>query len=196
MRNFTKFVAVSSLIIGTLAATTMAASASQPPATTSNAKLAQRQEQKVPTAIQTLEDEDNYYSFELQNCQRKGQAVTCSLLITNTDNQERSLLFYANAGAIYGNSACRIFDTSGNEYFPTNAQIGNIKYTDLLRTNLIQGVPIKASFTYKIPLEVKELAAMELKYHDGKNIKNIQFRKINIVTSNLNSVSSNNRKKK
>ncbi len=173
VRKLVKTIALSSLIFGNTVTGVMAAPISRPTATTSATKLAQRLKQETPKAQQTVED--NGFKFELQNCQRATQRVTCSFLITNIEQQDRDLTLWVNAS-----SNSRIFDSSGNEYIAKEAQLGRDRSTFGATTRLIRSIPAKASVSFDLPQELTKLAVLEVGYDIGRKL---QFRDVSIVGS-------------
>jgi mRNA-degrading endonuclease HigB of HigAB toxin-antitoxin module len=199
MRKFIKVIAVSNLIVAMSAATATALSASQPAATTSNATLAQRAEQGTSTATQTFED--NGLKFDLKNCQRVQQTVTCNLLITNFGNPDRQVGLYGNHNYVYVPKP-QIFDDSGNQYVVKQVQFGKEKSTTNAWTTLIKGIPVKATISFELPQEVTKLAVLEVVVSNDRRYSpdylqgKAQFRDVDIVASNPSSVPRNTPKKK
>ncbi|KJH73253.1 hypothetical protein [Aliterella atlantica] len=150
-KRFVLVTTVSSLIFGI--ATTEITSGS--PAT-----LAQTPQQKKPQG-QASVVEDNSFKFQLQGCQRTGKNVTCSLLVTNLAEKDRSVTIFARSGS-------RSFDFSGNEYAAQIAQIGKDQSSIRAKTVLLTGIPVKASVSFELPGKVTQFAALEISYHsDG-----------------------------
>jgi len=182
MHSGKKFVLVttlSSLIFGI--ATT--AIASDSPAT-----LAQTPQLEKPANEATVV-EDNSFKFQLQGCKRTGKNVTCSLLITNLADQDRTVNLYT---VYWGrrDSGTRGFDFSGNEYSALAVQVGKAQ-GESEGTQLLKGIPIKASVSFEMPRQVTQLAGIEITYYIGNyditgtnnNESKIVFRDVPITLS-------------
>lgn len=115
--------------------------------------------------------EENGFKWELQNCRRAGQKVICNFLVTDTGQRDKEL-------SLIGRSS-RMFDLSGNEYRVTANNIGE----DKTYTNLIRGIPTKASFTFLLPPEVTKIAVFEIIYNSSLDELKLQFRDINVSGS-------------
>jgi hypothetical protein len=181
-RRLAQAIAVSSLIIVTMAATV--ASASQPAAQTSPVTLAQSSRQGQSTANPTIENDD--FRFELQGCQRSGTKVKCNLLITNLADVDRTLWFTADYS---GSHFSRMIDFSGNEYKATLSQLGQGQGSGSYgEVKLIQGMPMKGILSFEgVPQQVSKLAVLEVAhgfYNRGNVYRNVQFRDVGIIGSN------------
>ena len=142
-------------------------------ASDSLATLAQTPQQKKPQGQATVED--NSFKFQLQGCQRTSKNVTCSFLVTNLADKDRSVRIFATSGS-------RSFDFSGNEYAAQIAQIGKDQSSIRADTVLLTGIPVKASVSFELPGRVTQLAALEISYHsDGAS--NAVFRDVPITRS-------------
>ncbi|MBW4556568.1 MAG: hypothetical protein KME59_11610 [Trichormus sp. ATA11-4-KO1] len=122
--------------------------------------------------------EANGFSFQLQNCLRSGTNVTCNLLITKIEDRsgDRDGLFLVNAN----NS--RIINVSGEEFVARSIQLGE-KQGASAQTNLVSGVPLKASISFEVPAQFSKLALLEVGYtfyNPGYNVRTAQFRNVTI----------------
>lgn len=130
--------------------------------------------------------EENGFRFDLQNCQRSGQIVTCNFLITNLRNQNTSLRLDANA---IGQS--RILDFSGNEYIAKQTLIGSEEPFSYTKAELIPNIPVKANITFELPQEVTKAAAFEVHYYtDSSGVSKLQLRNVSLDGSQISN--SNN----
>ncbi len=122
-------------------------------------------------AVQSTEVQG--FTFELKECKRSGESVTCTLLVTNNE-EDRELRLYANDGS----RKSRIFDNLGNEYIARRCKIGNKENPYNAEILLVSGIPTKAilSFT-KISLETTGVALLEVRCRSGDDFK-VQFRNI------------------
>jgi hypothetical protein len=126
------------------------------PSTFPNPSIQPRQPENPQSPVVV---KDNDYEFQLQNCIKKSSTeVICNFLITNLTNSDNSLGI---------SNKTRAFDSSGIEYLTTTYALGSSQVsrsTVGINTKLLQGVPIKSSFTFEVPQDVNELIALELPY--------------------------------
>lgn len=95
------------------------------------------------------------FSFELKECNKLGDRITCEVLITNND-QDRSL---------YLRDSIRIIDDSGNELTASKIKFGAGSPYDV---NLATNIPVKASFVFEpVGSEVTHLALLEIYFQDS-----------------------------
>ena len=115
--------------------------------------------------------EEDGLKWDLQNCQRASQKVTCSFLVTNVGQKDRRFQFADTA---------RTFDLSGNEYTANGSQMGNSDYT-----TLILGISTKASVNFMLPQEITKFAVLEVSFYrrEPGTISKVQFRDVNVIGS-------------
>lgn len=167
---FTLVTALSSLIFGTVAATATVASVSSSDATTSPITLAQASPSKIVV-------EKDKVRFQLDSCRRTGLQVTCSLLITNLA-EDTDITLYAT---YLSSRSSRTVDFSGNQYFAQTVSIGGSeKATRYVETKLFQGIPLKATVSFKLPQKVKQLAIIEIFFRANSNYNTAQFRNVKV----------------
>ncbi|BAZ18915.1 hypothetical protein NIES4071_108000 (plasmid) [Calothrix sp. NIES-4071] len=117
-----------------------------------------------PTAVnsslntQTL----NNFKFQFQGCQRNGERVDCSLLITNLD-KDRNLEIYAS----YNDIISRVIDNKGKVYFAKEVQFGGEKTYNFLRVNMIKDIQFEAVLSYEVNSEVDKFEAVEIRYYNN-----------------------------
>lgn len=180
MKRFPRVFAVSSLIMSILAN-------AQVEATTTNVTLAQATQQETPAFERTIEQQG--WKFELQNCQRVKETVSCNFLITNVGYPERHIQLYGNHN--YSDvSKVQIIDYSGNQYVVKSLRFGNIQHQSEIQQRLIQGVAVAASISIELPQQVNKLAMFEIVYRNGRafwdmdsRIGSAKFRDLEIVTA-------------
>jgi hypothetical protein len=126
---------------------------------------------KQSKAEQVFEDEENGFKWELQNCRRTGQKVTCNFLVTNVGQEDRSVHIDTYES--------RMFDLSGNKYSAKGSQVGNSQLI-----TLIKGIPTKGSIIFELPQEITKVAILEMVlYRITPGSTKLQFRDVNISTS-------------
>lgn len=144
--------------------------------------VAQQSPREILVAQSTV-DEDSNLKFESRGCRRiKPTKVTCDVLIANLGNTRQGLRF-----GVYGN-ATNAIDPSGTVHGAKRVQSGE-SFADIDGSNgtvcgcfsisLASGIPTKVTFTFEIPPEVTELAALDVDFgwsrdnassHQGKRI--------------------------
>jgi hypothetical protein len=109
--------------------------------------------------------EKNGFRFELQRCVRNGDAVDCTLLITNTGQRTRDLKLYSSQASGTGRSPSRAISSSGEEFSTKIYELGNDKttYSWRVRNTLASGVPMRAKFTFNdVTAQTTQLALVEI----------------------------------
>ncbi len=117
------------------------------------------------TSMQPQRVEKNGFRFELQRCVRNGDAVDCSLLITNIGQRTRDLKLYSSQASGTGRAPSRAISTSGEEFATTIYELGNDKttYNWRVRNTLAPGVPMRAKFTFNdVTPQTTQLALVEI----------------------------------
>lgn len=139
-------------------------------------------------------DEENNIKYKFQDCKRTGKTVVCNVLATNLKTENQKLFYQGGGGA-----ASRVIDVDGNQYAGRQVVDGKPQEAGWVTTSLIYNVPTKITFSYEIPREVTQLAALELSYrypYDAPSTSKpntIQLRNLNIGTSQAsNSANSGN----
>ncbi len=133
----------------------------------------QKSTTSTPPLQAVQEIESNGFTFALQKCQRSGSTVTFYFIITN-NKQDRSLTF--------GTTNSRIFDNAGNECNADLVQIGKDSSTYWADSNLVTGVPVKASISFnKISEEAEFIKVIEIFWRSDRDftiqLRNVQFSK-------------------
>lgn len=131
--------------------------------------VAQRTQEQILISQSTVDEKINL-KFESRGCSRtKTTQVTCDVLITNLGNTRQIVKFTSDYQYMPETNA---IDSSGTVYPVQISQSGAdiSKYSggyDRLDCNcfsisLVSGIPTKVTFTFEIPQEVNELAAIDL----------------------------------
>lgn len=150
--------------------------------------------------------EDNNFKFQFNNCLRRGTTVSCSVLITNLD-EDRKVEMSSAVDTWYKIEPPRIIDNEGNEYVPEKVDLGsNTAFKKVIPTTaeikLIQGIPTKATFHYEVPQNINKLAIVEVNYYlesdkRRKPTYKAEFRDIDITTGAVSRTTTpQNRRKK
>lgn len=130
--------------------------------------------QKLPREIliaQSAVDEEVNLKFESRSCRRtKTTQVTCDILVTNLATQRQGIRFSVSNSAIPNTNA---IDSSGTVHAVQRTQSG-ASFSDLVVSDgsacgcftidLASGIPTKVTFTFGVPQEVTELAALDIGY--------------------------------
>ena len=180
VKNLVKVLALSTVMFGAGATVATIALSYLPTVNASSTKVAQGLKQSKPEEV----DEDNNLKFRLQDCKRGGKYVVCNVLATNLKNENQKIWILWSS-LVRG----RAIDTNGNEYIAKQTQIGPSIAKDgessPLAANLIGGIPTKLSYSFEIPREVTNLAAVEVNYQIvGASIYGkVAIRDVNIGSS-------------
>jgi hypothetical protein len=113
--------------------------------------------------------EDNDFRFKFNSCLRRGKTVSCSLLITNLD-EDRKFEISSSTDNYRNLVSPRIIDSEGDEYLPEKVELGSSSASKPKRQyfaeiKLIQGIPTKATFHYDVPQSISKLAIVEVNYY-------------------------------
>jgi len=157
VKNLFNVFALSAVMFGAGATVATVALSYLPTVNASSITIAQGSKQSKPEEV----DEENNLKFRVVNCKRFGKNVVCDVLATNLKKENR--WFYVSWST---STRGRVIDSSGNEYIAKQTQIGQSISKDgrELVANLIEGIPTKISYTFEIPQEVTNLAAVEVNY--------------------------------
>jgi hypothetical protein len=170
LKNITQFIGISGVFMGYVLADFNVAFANQFQGHFDSINIAQASQQGESTQEKIVEDKD--FKFQLNGCQHKAKKITCTFLITNLLNQDRSV--WLTSGANYGS---RIIDTSGNEYFANFVQIGKQEGSAGYAT-FIQNIPLKASIVFEIPQGL----SLEFRYQiDNGNKLKVEYRNVEVA---------------
>jgi hypothetical protein len=104
--------------------------------------------------------EDDRIKIVVQACNRKLQDLICQAILTSK-NSDRTV-------DLNGNNI-KLVDFEGNEYYPNSLRVGNrISENNLIRTELVENVPFKASLVFaKIPATVTKIALLQVPLNGG-----------------------------
>ncbi len=118
--------------------------------------------------------EDDRIKVVIQDCSRKRQDLICKAILTSKNN-DRTV-------DLNGNNI-KLVDFEGNEYYPTSMRLANrTSENNLIKTELIENVPFKASFVFvKMPANVTQVALLQIPLSGGINTM-AKFRNFAIVT--------------
>jgi len=119
--------------------------------------------------------ETDYFKFQLQNCQRAREKVTCPVLVTNLTDSPRSIYLYIR-------SDDRAIDPSGDIYNFTRLEVGK-RYTTsrYVETTFSPSLPTKANFYLEIPKNINKLAGLEFSYSTSGDRDKLALRNISII---------------
>jgi hypothetical protein len=120
--------------------------------------VAQAPPEKVENISNTYEDDR--IKIIVQACNRKLQDLICQAILTSK-NSDRTV-------DLNGNNI-KLVDFEGNEYYPSSLRVGNrISEDNLIRTELVENVPFKASLVFaKIPATVTKIALLQVPLNGG-----------------------------
>lgn len=137
--------------------------------TTITPALAQKTQEEILIA-QSI-DEANNIKFESPGCRRtQPKEVICDVLITNMSKERKAIGFRISNS--YPEVRSNAIDSSGTVYASLIAQSGG--NTDApgyggFQISLIPDLPTKVTFTFEIPPEVSEIAALDVGYYGYQN---------------------------
>lgn len=120
---------------------------------------------------QSIVDEEVNLKLESSGCRRtKTTQVSCDVVVTNLASQRQEMRFSVNNSAIPATTAIA---SAGTVYAAQRAESGD-KFSDLPGSNgtacgcfnisLASNIPTKVTFSFEIPSEVTELAALDIGY--------------------------------
>lgn len=178
VKNFFNVFALSAVMFGAGATVATVALSYLPTVNATPTTIAQGLKQSKGEEV----DEENNLKFRVQDCKRVGKNVVCDVLATNL-KKENQQLWISWSTLTRG----RVIDSSGNQYIAKQTQIGQSisKDGEALAANLIGGIPTKISYTFEIPREVTNLAAVEVNYKiSGTSIDSkVAIRDVSISSS-------------
>jgi hypothetical protein len=119
--------------------------------------------------------EDDRIKLVVGQCNRKLQDLICQATLTSK-NSDRIVNINTNN--------VKLVDFEGNEYYPSLLKLANrTSENNLIRTELVENVPFRASFIFpKIPASVNKIALLQIQLSGGLDT-NAKFR--NLVTSDV-----------
>ena len=122
--------------------------------------------------------EDDRVKLVVGKCNRKLQDLICQATLTSK-NSDR--IVYINTNNV------KLVDFEGNEYYPSLLKLANrTSENNLIRTELVENIPFKASFIFpKIPTSVNKIALLQIQLSGGLDT-NAKFR--NLVASEVKAV--------
>jgi hypothetical protein len=120
--------------------------------------MAQTPPEKVGSSSTTYEDDR--IKVVVQSCNRKLQDLICQAVLTSKSS-DRTV-------DLNGNNI-KLVDFEGNEYYPSSLRLANrISEDNLIRTELVENVPFKASLVFaKIPATVTKIALLQIPLSGG-----------------------------
>ncbi|MDD5771906.1 MAG: FlgO family outer membrane protein [bacterium] len=123
--------------------------------------------QKPTKAQQSVEVDD--FLFEVKECKISNTTITCNLIITNKDKNDREIMICGCTGSTDWTKSSRIFDDFGNEYCPEGIELGNHK-DRCARNLLVSDVPTRLTFKIEtVSKNVSKLSLLEIPcYRDNK----------------------------
>ncbi len=104
--------------------------------------------------------EDDRIKVVVQSCNRRLQDLVCQAILTSK-NSDRTI-------DLNGNNI-KLVDFEGNEYYPSSLRLANrISEDNLIRTELVENVPFKASLVFtKVPVSVTKIALLQIPLSGG-----------------------------
>jgi hypothetical protein len=118
--------------------------------------------QAPPEKVENISNtyEDDRIKIVVQACNRKLQNLICQAILTSK-NSDRTV-------DLNGNNI-KLVDFEGNEYYPSSLRVGNrISEDNLIRTELVENVPFKASLVFaKVPANVTKIALLQVPLNGG-----------------------------
>jgi hypothetical protein len=120
--------------------------------------MAQTPPEKLGSSSTTYEDDR--IKVVVQSCNRKLQDLICQAVLTSKSS-DRTV-------DLNGNNI-KLVDFEGNEYYPSSLRLANrISEDNLIRTELVENVPFKASLVFaKIPATVTKIALLQIPLSGG-----------------------------
>jgi hypothetical protein len=114
--------------------------------------------------------EDDRIRVVIQGCTRKLQDLICQATLTSKSS-DRTVDLNGNT--------IRLVDLEGNEYYPNSIRLANrVSENNLIKTELIENVPFRASFVFgKIPANLTQVALLQIPLSGGITA-NTKFRNI------------------
>ncbi len=108
-----------------------------------------------PTKSNSTTYEDDRVKIIVRSCNRKQQEVICQAVLTSKNSD---LIVDLDGNNI------KLVDFEGNEYYPSSVRLANrISENNLIRTELVENIPFKASFIFaKIPITVTKIALLQI----------------------------------
>ncbi|MHC5597867.1 MAG: hypothetical protein ACYTXC_18340 [Nostoc sp.] len=180
VRSLTKVVAVSSLILGTVASSAMALPVCQ--------AITQKSQEKI--LVSQSVDEDTNLKFESRGCYRtKSTKVICDVLVTNLGNTRPKIEF---GGPADYKPLTNAIDSSGTVYAINEIIAGGSSTKNTVSLSFAPGIPTKLSFVFEIPAQVTELTALDVALLTTVH-KRITLTNIGAIASKPNSASTRNR---
>jgi hypothetical protein len=121
--------------------------------------------------------EDDRIKVVVQDCSRKLQDLVCQAILTSK-NSDRTV-------DLNGNNI-KLVDFEGNEYYPTSLRLGNrTSENNSIKTELIENVPFKASFTFvKVPPSLTQVALLQIPFTGGINTT-AKFRNFTVIAPTI-----------
>jgi len=116
----------------------------------------------------------NNFIFELTNVKYENRNITCSLIVTNTSEDDSYLKFWIKD--------TRIFDEYGNEYIASNCKVANTISKDSwtrVEKKFISGVPTTVEFVFKkVSSETKKISLFSISFVSDDD--KVEFRSISL----------------
>lgn len=121
--------------------------------------------------------EDDRIKIVVQDCTRKSQELVCQATLTSKNN-DRSI-------DLNGNNI-KLVDVEGNEYYPTSLKLANkTSENNLLKTELVENIPFKASFVFaKTPVNLAQVALLQIPISTAGVSTTAKFRNFAVINPN------------
>lgn len=101
--------------------------------------------------------EQKSFSFELQECKKKGGGITCALLVTNLEDDSDLTIF--GTGSF---PQSRLFDTRGHVY-EARVRVGHSHEENNVTVKLVKGMPTALTLNFeKVSADVSGIALLEV----------------------------------
>jgi len=124
-----------------------------------------------PSPVQaTMQVEVNNFLFALQGCKKGGDRITCSMLVTNLEEDKEIEWATGNLSKLY--------DMQGNVYDASSGSLGNsVASGSWARLKLISKIPARATVSFEKVASIGGIALLEATFiYKGKF--HVQFRNV------------------
>jgi hypothetical protein len=130
-----------------------------------------------PTKSNATTYEDDRIKIIVRSCNRKQQELICQAVLTSKNSD---LIVDLDGNNI------KLVDFEGNEYYPSSVRLANRNSeNNLIRTELVENVPFKASFIFaKIPINVTKIALFQIPL-SGEINTTAKFRNLTAISPKI-----------
>ncbi len=100
------------------------------------------------------------FTFDLDECRKSGDTITCEVMITNNDKDQRRLRFGYDS---FGSRPSTIIDDHGTEHKASRTTLGDKSLYEYAILN--SGVPLRGSVVFEGMEEPKSIKLLTLSFH-------------------------------